>query len=79
MKEKRREDFQGRCFKKEKRKRGLSGKMFQERKEKRKKKKKIEKNKSQSFGINSVDWDFYYAEEIIVNFSKFLKDNLKIS
>jgi hypothetical protein len=41
MKEKRREDFQGRFFKKEKRKRGLSGKMFQERKEKRKK--KIEK------------------------------------
>ena len=53
--------------------------MFQERKEKRKKKKKIEKNKSQSFGINSVDWDFYYAEEIIVNFSKFSKDNLRIS
>ena len=50
--------------------------MFQERKEKRK---KIEKNKSQSFGINSVDWDFYYAEEIIVNFSKFPKDNLRIS
>ena len=43
-------------------------------------KKKIgKKNKSQSFGINSVDWDFYYAEEIIVNFSKFPKDNLRIS
>lgn len=52
--------------------------MFQERKEKRKK--KIErKSKSQSFGINSVDWDFYHAEEIIVNFSKFSKDNLRIS
>lgn len=51
--------------------------MFQERKEKRKK--EIEKNKSQSFGINSVDWDFYYAEEIIVNFSKFLKENLRVS
>ena len=52
--------------------------MFQERKEKRKK--EIEKkNKSQSFGINSVDWDFYHAEEIIVNFSKFLKDNMRIS
>nr|WP_303217779.1 hypothetical protein [uncultured Prevotella sp.] len=77
MKEERKEkeDFQGRFFKKEKRKRGLSGKMFQERKEKRK---KIEKNKSQSFGINSVDWDFYHAEEIIVNFSKFSKDNLRI-
>lgn len=46
--------------------------MFQERKEKRKK--KIEKNKSQSFGINSVDWDFYHAEEIIVNFSKHSKN-----
>ena len=51
--------------------------MFQERKEKRKK--EIEKKKSQSFGINSVDWDFYHAEEIIVNFSKFSKDNLRIS
>lgn len=42
-------------------------------------KEKERKNKSQSFGINSVDWDFYYAEEIIVNFSKFPKDNLRIS
>lgn len=52
--------------------------MFQEREEKEEKK-EIEKNKSQSFGINSVDWDFYHAEEIIVNFSKFSKDNLRIS
>ena len=49
------------------------------RKKREAKKGNRKKNKSQSFGINSVDWDFYYAEEIIVNFSKFLKDNLKIS
>ena len=46
---------------------------------KREAKKGNRKKKSQSFGINSVDWDFYHAEEIIVNFSKFSKDNLRIS
>ena len=69
------EDFQRKRRKKKERtfREDVSRKKREAKKENRK------KNKSQSFGINSVDWDFYYAEEIIVNFSKFLKDNLRVS